>query len=91
MEIVLVNLKAHSSSLYKDSRNGLKLQFGGTFRLFNYLDCNFSNQGSTCPVVIHDSQQGFEVSPLNPLLSRTFSLQDKKIKIIGIINGICDI
>ena len=66
--------------VYIKTRNELKLQFGSTFRLFNYLDCNFSSQGSTYPVVIHDSQQGFEVSPLNSLLSRTFSLQDKKNK-----------
>ena len=37
--------------------------------------------------MICDSQQGFEFSWLNSLLSWAFSRQDKKIKINGIING----
>ena len=37
--------------------------------------------------MIRDSQRGFEFSQLNSLLSRSFSGQDKKIKIKGIING----
>ena len=37
--------------------------------------------------MICDSQQGFEFSWLNSLLSWAFSQQGKKIKISGIING----
>ena len=43
-------------------------------------------QGSTEVVVIRDLQ-GFQFSRLNSLLSCAFSRQEKKIKIIGIING----
>ena len=34
-----------------------------------------------------DSQQSFEFSWLNSLLSLVFSKQDKKIQVIGIITG----
>ena len=37
--------------------------------------------------MIRDSQWGFEFSRQNSLLSQAFSQQDKKIKIMGIING----
>ena len=37
--------------------------------------------------MIRDSQRGFEFSRQNSLLSRAFSQQDKKTKIMGIING----
>ena len=36
--------------------------------------------------MIHDSQQGFEFSQLDTLLSWAFSQQDKKIEINGITN-----
>ena len=37
--------------------------------------------------MIRDSQRGFEFSRQNSLLSQAFSQQDRKIKIVGIING----
>ena len=47
----------------------------------------WESQGSTEQVVICDSQQDFAFRQLNYLSSRSFSQQEKKIKIKGIING----
>ena len=44
-------------------------------------------QGSTYGVVIRNSLRGFEFLGLNSLLLYAFSGLDKKIKIIGIVNG----